>query len=383
MRPLPESGAAGPDADENELARQQAGRAQLQIFFAAARKLNASDIHLHPGMRPVVRVDGRLFNLKGFETISEQEVQAIVSAVLDHRQTAQYRKIHQVDTSAEFEQLGVLRINVYRQRNHPSLAMRLVRYDIPTTQELGIPDILLKLAHFERGLVLLTGATSNGKSTTLAALIEEINLHHAKHILTIEDPIEFIFENKRSIFSQRDIGVDAVSYTGAMIAAMRQDPDVILLSDLRDDETIENALLAAETGHLVFATTHAPTAPDAITRIVATFPPDAQDTLRVKLAQNLRAVVAQRLLPPASGTGRVLAVEYMLVNARIRELMLDPMKIHDIAKLVSSTQLVEGVQSFDAHLARLHNEGRISRETALQHATNETDMRLQLSGLRE
>jgi twitching motility protein PilT len=183
------------------------------------------------------------------------------------------------------------------------------------------------------------------------------------------------------VFSQRDVGIDTTNFSASIVAAMREDPDVILISDLRDNDSIENALTAAETGHLVFATTHAPTAPDAITRLVATFPAQKQDSIRIKLAQNLRAVIAQRLIPKAGGIGRILACEYMLMSSRIRELMLDPLKIGDISMLLQGDNITKGVLSFDAHMAHLVTNGHIDADTAMEHATSPTDMKLRLSGL--
>ena len=353
----------------------------IKSIFEQASKVKASDIHIHSDQKPAIRVDGRLYLLEDFSEISHQQLSEIIDGILRDDQKRSFSAVHQVDTSLEYPELGVLRVHIYRQRGKLAMANRIIGSDIPDIKALGIPPVVQQLVHQQRGLILVSGATSNGKSTTLAALIEEINKNYSRHILTIEDPIEFVFENKNSVFSQRDVGIDTTNFNASIVAAMREDPDVILISDLRDNDSIENALTAAETGHLVFATTHAPTAPDAITRIVATFPAEKQDAIRVKLAQNLRAVVAQRLVPKKGNVGRILACEYMVMSARIRELMLDPLKIGDISLLLQGDNVTKGVLSFDAHLAHLVSKGLIDHETALEFATSETDMRLRLSGL--
>ncbi len=353
----------------------------IKGLFEQAKKLKASDIHIHSDQKPAIRIDGRLYILDDHPVISHSELDGLINDILRADQKQSFSSIHQIDTSLEYDELGILRVHIYRQRGKIAMANRIIGNEIPDIKSLGLPPMVQKLCHQQRGLILVSGATSNGKSTTLAAIIEEINRHYARHILTIEDPIEFIFDNKNSVFSQRDIGIDTTSFSASITAAMREDPDVILISDLRDNESIENTLIAAETGHLVFATTHAPTAPDTITRLVATFAAEKQDAIRTKLAQNLRAVVAQRLIPKKGGIGRILACEYMIISSRIRELMLDPLKIRDISMLLQGDNITKGVLSFDAHMAHLVTNGHIEADTALEYATSPTDMKLRLSGL--
>ena len=353
----------------------------IKDIFEQATKLAASDIHIHSDQKPAIRIDGRLYILDDFPVITHQHLDNYIQKMLRPDQIESFSVVHQVDTSLEYTELGVLRVHIYRQRGKLAMANRIIGSKIPDIKDLGLPPLVQKLCHQQRGLVLVAGATSNGKSTTLAAIIEQINKLYARHILTIEDPIEFIFENQKSVFSQRDIGIDTTSFSASIVAAMREDPDVILISDLRDNESIENALTAAETGHLVFATTHAPTAPDAITRLLATFPAEKQDSIRIKLAQNLRAVVAQRLIPKAGKIGRILACEYMLMSSRIKELMLDPLKVGDISILLQGDNITKGVLSFDAHMAHLVTKGQIDADTAMEFATSPTDMKLKLSGM--
>lgn len=353
----------------------------IKNLFDQAVKLNASDIHIHSDQKPALRIDGRLYILEDHEIIEHDTLRNYIDQTLRPDQKEAFKKTHQIDTSLEYDDLGILRIHIFRQRGKLAMANRIIGNEIPDIKSLGLPPLVQKLCHQQRGLILVSGATSNGKSTTLAAIIEEINKRYARHILTIENPIEFVFENKSSVFSQRDIGIDTTSFSASITAAMREDPDVILISDLRDNESIENALIAAETGHLVFATTHAPTAPDTITRLVATFPAEKQDAIRIKLAQNLRAVVAQRLIPKKGGIGRVLTCEYMMISSRIKELMLDPLKIGDIAALLQGDNITKGVLSFDAHMTHLVTNGHIDTETAMEFSTSPTDMKLRLSGL--
>ena len=353
----------------------------IKKIFAQASRLKASDIHIHSDQKPAIRIDGNLYVLEDFPVIQHEHLKEIVEQMLRDDQKASFQVNHQIDTSLEYPDLGILRVHLFRERGKLAMANRIIGSVIPDIKSLGVPPMVQNLAHEKRGLILVSGATSNGKSTTLAGLIEIINQNYAKHILTIEDPIEFMFINNKSIFSQRDIGIDTTSFGASIVAAMREDPDVILISDLRDNASIENALIAAETGHLVFATTHAPTAPDAITRLVATFPAEKQDSIRIKLAQNLRAVVAQRLIPKKGGVGRVLACEYMIMSSRIKELMLDPVKIGDISMLLQGDNITKGVMSFDAHLAHLVSQNEIDPKTALNFATSMTDMKLRLSGL--
>jgi twitching motility protein PilT len=260
------------------------------------------------------------------------------------------------------------------------MALRVIETRVPTPEELGLPSVVKDFTRFERGLVILTGATGSGKSTTIASLINEINFNYAKNIITIEDPIEYLFADQRSIISQREIGADARTFPSAMISALREDPDVILLGEMRDSPSIDTALTAAETGHLVLTTLHSPAAADTVPRIISSFAPDAQGTIRAKLAQNLRAVVAQRLLPRADGGGRTVACEVMTAGPRVRELILDPLRVKEISDLVKGGAIVEGMLSFDQHLFELCRRGDITDETALQHATSPTDLKLKLDG---
>lgn len=341
----------------------------------------ASDIHLRVGSYPVIRIDGDLASVEVFGLLSATDIDGIVETILRPREIEKLEQYRQVDTSVGFASIGRVRVNVFYQRGTPALAIRIIKTDIPTLEQLGLPEIAYKLARLRSGLVLVTGATGCGKSTTLAGLVNEINKRYPRHIITIEDPIEFLFRDKRSIIAQREIGIDAVTFSEAMAAALREDPDVILLSDLRDMDSMEFAMNAAETGHLVLGTLHSPTAPDAVTRIVGSFPAQAQNTVRTKLSQNLKAVIGQRLLPTRDRGGRVLACEVMVVTPRIQELILDPAKISDIVDLMRNDRSIEGVSSFDRHIFELFKQGRITEEVAVRYATSHNDMGLRLRGI--
>ncbi len=350
-----------------------------QVLDHANRK-RASDIHLRAKSHPILRVDGILRPVPEFPVLPLTFMEELAQTIMAPSHWDQFQEDYQVDLSIGLKGIGRVRVNVYYQRGSVAMALRVISTQIPTPEELRLPEMVQRLVDMERGLVIVTGATGSGKSTTLASLVNEINNKYAKHILTIEDPIEYLFTERRSIISQREIGVDANSFAGAMRATLREDPDVILLGEMRDYETIEIALTAAETGHLVFSTLHAPAAAETITRMISVFPAEAQPTIRSKIAQNLHAVVAQRLLPRKAGEGRVVACEVMTVTALVRELILDPLKGKEIQDAIKKGKLSDGMMSFDEHLFLLWQQGEISEEVALDHATSPTDLRLKLDG---
>jgi twitching motility protein PilT len=348
--------------------------------MSRAVKQGASDIHLRVKNHPLIRIDGTLRPMREYPILSTPDMEQLSQKLMSPKHWELFRKNFQIDVSLGISTLGRCRVNVFYQRGTIAMALRVIQSKIPTPEELQLPPLVKELIRFERGLVLLTGATGSGKSTTIASLINEINLNYAKHIVTIEDPIEYLFAEQRCIISQRELRIDAVSFPMAMAAALREDPDIILLGEMREAETIETALTAAETGHLVFSTLHAPATAETVTRMISSFAPEAQPTIRSKLAQNLRAVIAQRLLPHASGTGRVVACEILTVNARVRELILDPLRVKEINDLVRKESTVEGMLSFDQHLFELCRRNEITEEVALLHASSPTDLKLKLDG---
>ncbi len=358
----------------------KAPQAYMSRLLCSAVKSMASDIHLRVHNHPLLRIDGVIRRASEFQVLSDADLRMLARNMMTDKHWDKLEEELQVDFSVGVESLGRLRVNAFYQRGSIAMALRLITTRIPQPEELQLPGALTDLSRLERGLIIITGGTGTGKSTTIASLIDDINHHLKKHIITIEDPIEYLFSDHQCIISQRELGMDAASFSAAMAAALRQDPDVILLGEMRDPVTIDTALTAAETGHLVFSTLHAPTAADTVTRLISSFPAAAQPTIRAKLSQNLRAVVAQRLLPKASGSGRVVACEVMSVTARIRELILDPLKVKEIADEVKKGQTIEGMLSFDQALYDLVQGGEITADVALAHASSATDLKLQLEG---
>ncbi len=335
----------------------------IDDLLAQMVALNASDLHVTVGAPPVVRVRGSLERLEGGLELSAEETQQLLYRILSTEQQKQLEVKRSIDFAHSIPGLARFRVNVYFQRETLSAAFRLIPTDIKTLEELGIPTTLHALTEKPRGLVLITGPTGSGKSTTLAALIDEINRKRSEHILTIEDPIEFVHKHKRCIVNQREIGPDATTFADALRAALRQDPDVILLGEMRDLETIGTAITAAETGHLVFATLHTQSAPSTVDRIIDAFPAGQQDQIRVQLAATLEGVVTQALLPTADGKGRVAALEILFPNDAVRNLIRQG-KVEQIYS-VMQTGTEKGMQTMEQSLAELTLRKVITLETAL------------------
>ncbi|MBI3897297.1 MAG: PilT/PilU family type 4a pilus ATPase [Gammaproteobacteria bacterium] len=350
-----------------------------QVLNLAVR-LKASDIHLRTRNHPILRVDGHLRAVREIPPFPGDFMERLARTMMSARLLALFEQNHQVDLSIGFKDIGRVRANVFYQRGSVGMVLRVINTNVPTAADLGLPEIVSTFTRLERGLVLVTGSTGSGKSTSLAAMINEINATRSDHIITIEDPIEFLFTEKKSIITQREVGVDTNTFADAMRAVLREDPDVILLGEMRDPETIETAMMAAETGHLVFSTVHSPGAAETISRIISTFAAESQPGMRAKLAQNLRGVVSQRLVPRKNGHGRIVACEVLTVSALTRELILDPLKIKDIGDLIRKGTLAEGMMSFDSALLQLCKSGEIDEETALFYATSPTDLKLKLEG---
>jgi len=335
----------------------------IDIIHKAVR-MDASDIHITSGAHPAVRVDGHITFLREFPLMTPDMTQKLAYSVMSERHRKTLEERGQVDFSFGVRDLGRFRANVFYQRGSVAAAFRRLPYKIRTVQELGLSEKVLELCHKSMGLVLVTGPTGSGKSTTLAALINYINVNFPRHIITIEDPIEYIFNHKQSIVNQREIDQDVYSFAEALRAALREDPDVILVGEMRDRETIETALRAAETGHLVFGTLHTNTAISTITRIVDIFPAEQQEQVRVQLSFTLQGVISQRLLPK-SGGGRVLAYELLIPNTGIRNLIREN-KLQQIYSLMQSGQLGSGMQTMNQSLYRLYKAGYITLEEAMR-----------------
>src|SRR3989440_9895614 len=312
---------------------------------------DAADLHVTTNSAPVIRVRGSIERLDGYEALTPDDTQQLLYRILSSEQQKQLELKRQLDFSHSIPGLARFRVNVYFQRESIGAAFRLIPTELKTLEELGIPASLHQLAEKPRGIVLVTGPTGSGKSTTLAALIDEINRNRSEHILTVEDPIEFLHRHKRCIVNQREIGPDATSFSEALRAALREDPDVILVGEMRDLETISTALTAAETGHLVFGTLHTQSAPSTIDRIIDVFPPEQQEQVRIMIAMSLQGVVTQALLPTADGAGRVPALEILLPDDAVRNLIRQG-KVEQIYS-VMQTNTAKGMQTMEQSLADL------------------------------
>lgn len=333
-----------------------------------AKQKGASDLHLTVGVPPKLRVNGELVDVEGWPSLSREDVHAMVYDILTDAQKARFEEHLDLDFSVELANLGRFRVNVFLQRLGEGAVFRLIPSRIKTIRELGLPPVLEDLALRDRGLIVVTGPTGSGKSTTLAAMVDLINERRTAHIITLEDPIEFVHAHKRSIVNQREVGVHARSFAAALRSALREDPDVILVGEMRDLETIALALTAAETGHLVLSTLHTSGAAQTVNRIIDVFPSHQQEQVRVQLAESLVGVVAQLLLPTADGTGRVPAVEVMVATPAIRNLIREN-KVHQIPSAIQ-TGLKDGMQSLDQSLRHLLKTGRITAEVAYRWAVD-------------
>ena len=342
----------------------------------------ASDLHVKVGSLPMMRVRGVLQPASQEKRLDHEDVIAMSAAIMSSSQRQKFKESQEVDLAYSVPGLGRFRCNIFQQRGTVGMVLRVIPMQIRTIEELGLPPVLKKVASEERGLVLVTGTTGSGKSTTLAALIDHINQTRAAHVMTVEDPIEFLHRDKKSIVNQREVEVDTKSFSGALRSALRQDPDVILVGEMRDYETIETALTAAETGHLVLSTLHTLDATETISRIVSVFPPHQQRSIRLQLASVLRAVVSMRLVRAAESIqGRVPAVEVMIVTPYIRDCIIHPEKTGLIRDAIAQGTSQYGMQTFDQSLYDLYSQGLVSYETALENASNPDDFKLKVQGI--
>lgn len=342
-------------------------------FLAASVKAGASDVHLKSNAQPTLRVHGVLKEVK-LDPISNEGMEALCIHILRrNRLEPDMMKLMELDTSYYIDGVGRFRVNILRSKGNFGMVLRIIPSNVPSLDDLGLPPVLKKIAHEERGCVLVTGVTGSGKSTTLAAMINEVNTTTRKHVVTIEDPIEFLHTDKLSRITQREVGADTESFAMALRAALRQDPDVILVGEMRDAITIDTGLKAAETGHLVFSTVHTTDAAKTIGRIIDVFPSEAQPQIRMRLAENLKATISQRLLRKADGAGRVVAMEIMVVTMSAAEMIKDPNRTHEITDYLEKGKEHYGSQSFDQHLIDLYQAGVITFETAKAAASNPSD----------
>ncbi len=354
---------------------------ELNEILGLAVKAKASDIHIKAGLPPVYRINGALRPLPKGPRLSSEIIDKMAMAIMNERQRKRFEETHEADLAYGVPGLGRFRANIFAQRGSISMVFRLIPFEIKSLDDLTLPPVLKKIAAEQRGLVLVTGATGSGKSTTLAAMIDYINANNTVHIVTIEDPIEYLHRDKKSLVNQREVGQDTENYANALKSALRQDPDVILVGEMRDMETVETALHAAETGHLVLSTLHTIDAPESINRIISIFPPHHQRQIRTQLASVLKAVVSQRLVPKIDGKGRVPAVEVMVSTARTRELIDDEEKTKLLRDTIQQGFVAYGMQTFDQSLLSLFKKNLITFEEAVRQSSNPDDFKLKVSGI--
>jgi twitching motility protein PilT len=339
-------------------------------------EVGASDLHLKVPARPSMRVDGELQPIPGTVELTQQDTEGAVRLMLrDPDQLAEFQSANELDFSYAIDGLARFRVNAFRQRGSVSVVVRAIPFRIRTLDELQLPPVMAELAAEERGIILVTGTTGSGKSTTLAAMIDHINSNRAGHIVTIEDPIEFLHADKRSIINQREVGMDTASFKQALRRVLRQDPDVILIGEMRDEETVHTALSAAETGHLVFSTVHTIDATETINRLIDFFPPHMHQQIRAMLAGTLKGAISQRLVPTADGRGRVATCEILRMTGRVRDMIMDPSQTGRLQEVIQEGGFY-GMQTFDQALFTHLKAGRITMDDAMKAATSPNDFKL-------
>lgn len=343
------------------------GQPKIEILLEEVIKKKASDLHLQVGLPPMLRIDGALVPVSGADVLNEESVEVLVFAILDEDQKQILLKDKEFDFSFAFGDLGRFRVNAFHERGNLAAALRLIPNEILTIEQLGLPQIVNKFADYPRGLVLITGPTGSGKSTSLAAIIHKINSERAAHIITIEDPIEFTHKSKKSVIVQREVHYDTYSFSAALRSALREDPDVVLIGEMRDLETIASAITIAETGHLVLATLHTNSASQSIDRMIDVFPPHQQPQIRAQLANMLMAICSQRLIP-AIGSGRVAAAEVLIATPAVRNIIREG-KSHQLEAVIQ-TGAEYGMQSMDKTLVGLIHSGTITYDEARNYAVD-------------
>jgi twitching motility protein PilT len=353
----------------------------LDKVLIAARQLGASDVHLKAGLPPIFRIKGDLRTVRDVPALTREAITAFAGHMMNDRQKNDFETNFDMDLAYGTPDGVRYRVNLFHQRGSVGMVLRLIPPEVPSFEKLNLPATVLKLADNARGVVLVTGATGSGKSTTLAAMIDYINQQAAYHIVTVEDPIEYTFRDKRSVINQREVGFDTISFSRALRAALRQDPDVILVGEMRDIETSSIAMTAAETGHLVLSTLHTVDATETINRIVSMFPDHQQTQARLGLASVLRGVVSQRLLPRADGKGMVPALEILVNTERVREMIENPERTREIHDAIAEGAHPYGMITFDQSLANLVKQRLVTYEEAIKHSTSPSDFALVFRGV--
>lgn len=353
----------------------------INDFLKMAIEKGASDLHLKVGSHPVVRINGKLVPLTDQKRLMQEDTIAMAFSTMESKQKEKFKANLELDIAYSVPGLGRFRVNIFQQRGTVGIVARVIPIGIKTIKELLLPVVLEKIAAEPRGLILCTGTTGSGKSTTLAAMIDQINSTRTEHIITVEDPIEFLHRDKKSIVNQREVGIDTRSFASALRAALREDPDVILVGEMRDYETIETAMMAAETGHLVLSTLHTLDATETVNRVISVFPPHQQKQVRLQLAAVLKAVISLRLLPKADGSGRVPASEVMICTSTIRDCVENKEKTKLIRDYIEQGFSQYGMQTFDQSLFSLYKDGLITLDEALRRATNPDEFKLRIAGV--
>jgi twitching motility protein PilT len=354
----------------------------LDDILKLATQKGASDVHLKAGIVPVIRKHGQLRSLSSnYPPLTGDDIEAMAYSLMDDKQRQHFETHKDIDLSYGLSGFGRYRINVLKQRGTVRMVIRNIPDKVMNFEELSLPPVIEKIANIERGLVLVTGATGSGKSSTMAAMIDHINRNKSKHILMIEDPTEFLIRDRKSIITQRELGTDTISFAASLRSALRQDPDVILIGEMRDKETIEVALLAAETGHLVLSTLHTIDAQETLNRILSNFEPHQQHQVRLQLASVLRAVVSQRLCQKKDGQGYLPALEVLINNSRIADCIADPQRSNELRTIMEESRTVWDMATFDQSLFEMVNEGQISYEEALKNSTHPENFAIRYSGV--
>ena len=354
----------------------------IDTLLRTACEVKASDLHLKVGNFPYVRVDGELRALTQYPRVSPEDMLDFAFSIMTNRQKAKFKDNTEVDMPYGIPGLARFRANIFQQRGNVGMVFRVIPTTIQNFEQLSLPKVMERICLETRGLILLAGTTSCGKSTTLAAMVDYINSSRTDHIITIEDPIEFLHRDKKGFVSQREVEVDTSSFAAALRSALRQDPDVILVGEMRDLETIQTALLAAETGHLVLSTLHTTDATETVLRIISVFQPAEQKRVRLQLASTLKAVVCQRLVKKSDGVGRVPAVEVLVTTEYIRDCIVNPEKTRLIKDALAAGMSQYGMQTFDQSLYELHTHGLITLEEALINSSNPDEFKLRIAGVR-
>ncbi|HEY2717534.1 MAG TPA: type IV pilus twitching motility protein PilT [Solirubrobacterales bacterium] len=351
---------------------------EIDLALKTLVEREGSDLHIKVDSPPIARMHGELIPLEGFGQLSAEDTELAFRGIAEQRSVAEFEEDGEADFSYALPGVSRFRVNCFRQRGSTSIVCRAIPYEIRSIDDLGLPEVVRRLAEEPRGIVLVTGTTGSGKSTTLAAMIDHINRTRSRHIVTLEDPIEYLHEDKLSIVNQREVGADTKSFGRAMRRVLRQDPDVILVGEMRDEETVRTALSAAETGHLVLSTVHTLDATETVNRIIDFFPPHLQHQARVMLASTLRGAIAQRLVPDLSGEGRVPASEVMVVTGRIQDLILNPEETGKITEVIAEGEYY-GMRTFDQSLLGYAMANQISEEVAMEYASSAHDLKLMLA----